>query len=333
MARPHGLLRAGFPYVTTLGMRRITTFPIDIAFGDEGRLYVLCRDEIRRCNWDDEDLGTIGSVGSGDGQISWPVAIIRDRQENLFVSDEALHRISIFSSDGQFLDKWGEYGDGDGQLDRPSGIAFDADENVYVADTMNHRVQKFTKEGRFLLGWGRPGDGEGELNMPWGVTVDELGDVYVADWRNDRIQKFTADGRFVFKFGASGSGDGQFNRPTGVAMDTDGDVYVADWGNHRVQQFDATARYVDKFIGDATLGKMARDYVLANARPLRLREMTPLEQQKRLRHPASVRIDNQGRMYITDSGSHRIQVYKKEAYPLKPGDIMEEPRSPSLMVT
>ena len=35
MTRPHGLLRAGYPYLKTLGMRRITNFPTDIAFGED----------------------------------------------------------------------------------------------------------------------------------------------------------------------------------------------------------------------------------------------------------------------------------------------------------
>ena len=42
---PYALLRAGFPYFTTLGMRRVTTSCMDIAIGGEGRLYVLCRDD------------------------------------------------------------------------------------------------------------------------------------------------------------------------------------------------------------------------------------------------------------------------------------------------
>ena len=334
MGRPHALLRAGFPYLTTLGMRRLTTFIVDVAIGEERRLYALCRGEgateIRRLNWDDENLGTIGGVGKGDGQFTWPVALIRDRDENLYLSDEALHRISVFGKDGQFLDKWGEHGDGQGQLNRPSGIAFDAEENVYVADALNHRIQQFTKDGKFLTKWGGYGDGDGELNMPWGITVDEQGDVYVADWRNDRVQKFTADGEFIFSLGTSGGGDGQLTRPTGVATDQDGDIYVADWGNNRVQQFDATGRYVDKFIGDATLGKAARTYVLANPKVLRVREMSDLEPSKRLRGPTSVRLDDQGRMYIADHGTHRIQVYKKEAYPLEADQIMGEPRSPTL---
>ena len=80
MGRPYGLLRAGFPFAKTLGMRRLTNFPIDVALGEEGRLYILCRSEgaalIRKYTVDDEDLGTIGAYGSEDGQFMWPVAVI-----------------------------------------------------------------------------------------------------------------------------------------------------------------------------------------------------------------------------------------------------------------
>ncbi|HVG96800.1 MAG TPA: NHL repeat-containing protein [Chloroflexota bacterium] len=334
-ALPYALLRAGFPYHATLGMRRVTTYCMDIAIGEEGRLFVLCRDDgqggsIRRLNWDDEDLGTIGGGGRGDGQFLWPVQLLRDRQENLFVSDEGLHRITVLSPDGTFLGKWGEHGQGQGQLNRPSGIAFDADENVLVADTMNHRIQRFTRDGAFLGAFGAPGRGEGELDMPWGVAVDAAGDVYVADWRNDRIQQFDASGRFRKQFGHSGSGPGELRRPAGVAVDADGDVYVADRGNHRVQQFDRTGRFVEEFLGDATLSKIGRIYVMANPKVLRGREMTALGPSKRLRGPASVRFDAEGRMYIPDFGSHRIQVYKKEAYRLTPEQIWPEQKAPFL---
>jgi DNA-binding beta-propeller fold protein YncE len=333
---PYALLRAGFPYYATLGMRRVTTYCLDIAIGEEGRLYVLCRDDgpagnfIRKTNWEDEDLGTIGKSGSGDGEFLWPVALVRDGGENLYVSDEGLHRISAFRRDGTFIGQWGAHGSEPGQLDRPSGIAFDADENLWVADTLNHRVQQFTKDGRFIATFGRHGTGDGEFDMPWGVTVDRAGDIYVSDWRNDRVQKFSADGRFIMKFGRSGGGDGELNRPAGITVDDDGDVYVADRGNNRVQLFDKTGRYVEQFIGDATLSKSGRTYVLANPKVLRMREMITLERQKRLRGPAAVRVDAEGRMYIPDFGCHRIQVYKKEAYPLTPDDIWPEPDAPTL---
>jgi hypothetical protein len=316
-------------------MRRVTTYCMDLAIGDEGCLYVLCREDggggsIRKTNWDDEDLGTMGGSGRGDGQFMWPVTLLRDRQENLYVSDEGLHRISAFSRDGVFQAKWGEEGAAPGQLNRPSGIAFDADENLYVADTMNHRVQRFTKDGQILAAFGSYGQGEGQFDMPWGVAVDAAGDVYVVDWRNDRVQKFTGDGAFLMQFGTSGSGPGEFNRPAGIAVDEHGDIYVADRGNDRVQLFDHTGRYVQQFIGDATLSKSGRRYIMANPKVLRAREMTSLEPQKLLRGPAAVKLDGEGRLYIPDFGCHRIQVYKKEAYPLGPDEIWAPPPAPFL---
>jgi DNA-binding beta-propeller fold protein YncE len=315
-------------------MRRITDNPVDLALGEEGRLYCICRGEvamhIRRFSWDDEDLGTIGGRGTGDGQFVWPSSLVRDKDENLLVSDEALHRITVFDKDGKFLSRWGERGEGEGHLDRPSGLALDADENLFVVDTMNHRVQKFTNDGQFLGAWGGFGTGEGQFNMPWGICIDDLGDVYVADWRNDRIQKFSADGESIMTIGSTGDGEGQFNRPARLTVDSDGDIYVADWANDRVQQFDKRGRYVDTFIGDATLGKMATTYVRSNAKVLRLRETTTLGPSKRLRGPSAVQVDAEGHLYIADYGSHRIQVYKKEAYPLRPEELLPEPTAPSL---
>ena len=337
MGRPYGLLRAGFPYVKTIGMRRTTNYPLDVALGNDDTLYVLCRSggaaQIARLTYDDDYLGAFSGFGTDDGKFQLPGAIIIDRDQNLFLSDEGLHRITMLDKDGKFLNKWGVHGAGEGQLNRPSGLAFDADENLFVVDTFNHRVQTFTKDGEFRAAWGRFGSGEGELNFPWGIAVDDLGDVYVADWRNDRIQKFTADGKFLMAVGRSGSGNGELNRPTGVAVDKDGDIYVADCGNNRVQLFNAEGRYVQKFLGDATLSKSGRDYMLTNARPNRLRDMANLEQQKLFRSPKSVRVDDQGRMFIPDYGCYRVQVYQKEAIALAEDQIVPPLRSPSLATT
>ena len=315
-------------------MRRMTNFPVDLALGDEGRLYFLLRadagGEIRVWHWDDEDLGSIGGGGTGDGQFTWPVAIARDADGNLMVTDEALHRISIFDEDGTFLSRWGEHGDAPGRLNRPTGLALDHEGGVYIADSLNHRMQKFTNDGRFLRAWGEYGEGDGQFDLPWGIAVDERGDVYVSDWGNDRVQKFSPEGEYLLSFGPAGNGAGLLRRPSGVDVDLDGDVYVADWGNNRVVQFDASGRYVDRFIGDATLSKVGMRYIRGNLKILRQREMTALEPTKRLRKAPSVKVDDSGTMYIVDHGGHRLQTYQKEAYPLEPHEIMEDPRSPSL---
>ena len=94
MARPHGLLRAGYPYLKTLGMRRITNFPTDIAFGNNDTAFILCRSEgitlIRVWPLEDmeqqtDDLKQIGGYGSGDGQFIWPVQVITNGDGSLYV--------------------------------------------------------------------------------------------------------------------------------------------------------------------------------------------------------------------------------------------------------
>ena len=111
MARPYGLLRAGFPFHKTLGMRRLTNFPIDVAIGREGRIYVLCRQEgsaamVRKYTVEDEDLGEISKHGEGEGEMKWPVCIIADGDENLYVSDEAMHRVISYDTEGEHRGAW-----------------------------------------------------------------------------------------------------------------------------------------------------------------------------------------------------------------------------------
>ncbi len=321
------LLRAGFPYEKTLGMRRVTWYPIDIALGAEGRVYCLGRMElggtIRVINWDDEDLG-----GLGGGWV-WPVGIICDSDERLIVSDEGAHTITILTREGEQVAQWGEHGSEPGQLDRPAHMALDAEGRLLVVDTMNHRLQRFTVEGEYIDGFGTHGSGPGELDMPWGVALDAEGCIYIGDWRNDRVQKFSPSGEPLLSIGSSGDGEGELSRPAGVAVDEHGDIYVADRGNHRVMLFDRNGRYVERFIGDATISKMGRVYIMSNPKVLRLRDMATLEEQKRFRAPASVRIDGD-RLFVGDFGCHRVQVYRKEAYPLTEAEVMPHPGAPSL---
>ena len=98
LAEDGTLLRAGFPYVKTVGARRITWYPIDIAIGDDKRVYSLARFDvgglIRVVSYDDEDLGGIG------GGWTWPVSIVRDADEVLYISDEGAHNITVLKPDG-----------------------------------------------------------------------------------------------------------------------------------------------------------------------------------------------------------------------------------------
>ena len=320
-------------------MRRITNYPVDVAFGREDTVYVLLRSNgvalIRVWSIDDAeqlsaDLVTIGGYGTGDGQFQWPVQVVCNEDGDLFVSDEATHRITRFKEDGEYVAKWGAEGTGPGELKGPAGIAFDPDGNLVVVDSQNHRVQRFTADGEYLGGFGSHGSEPGQFDLPMGVHVDELGFVYIADWRNNRVQKLSANGEPVMVIGQAGAEDGEFNWPMGVAVDGHGDIYVCDYGNDRVQLFNQEGHYIWKFLGDASLSRSARTYMMTNAMPNRLREMGKLEEEKYLRRPRSVRVDKEFRLFIPDYKSFRVQVYMKDAIPLDEDEMAAPMRNPTL---
>ena len=313
--------------------------PVDVAVDSGGILYVLNRaatdaqmgiptKRVTMMTLDEEYLGEFSNVGSEDGLMMWPVSIVMDKDENIYISDEALHRISVFTKQGQFLHKWGVQGKGDGEFDRPACIAFDKDDNLMVVDALNNRIQKYSKDGRILGAWGKTGSGDGEFNMPWGIAIDGAGDVYVADWRNDRIQKFDGDGKHLASWGSSGQGDGEFHRPAGIAVDQDGKIFVADWGNERVQVLGADGSLLATFRGESGMSKWGQDYYVSNQDELQARQESNLEPEldllpdnylrdksaateKLFWGPTSVKLDNEGRFYVVESCRHRIQIYQK----------------------
>ena len=166
--------RDGCQYSHTIGIYamggRGFLNPVDVAPARDGVLYVLNRSDeetadrmtykrVTVCTVDEEYIGEFSTGGTENGQLMWPVSIALDRDENIYISDEALHRVSIFNKQGQFLDKWGVKGRGDGEFDRPAGLAFDENDNLLVVDSLNHRVQRYTKDGRLL------GAGAGGVNV------------------------------------------------------------------------------------------------------------------------------------------------------------------------
>ncbi|HEY7711431.1 MAG TPA: NHL repeat-containing protein [Candidatus Entotheonella sp.] len=328
-------------YVKTIGivavqMGRGFINPYDLVVSRDGRIFVLNRTDSARAalvrvgivSFDEEYLGEFSKgYGPGDGQFMLPVAMALDSQERLYVTDEHLHRVSIFDLSGDFLGKWGEAGDGEGQFNGPAGIAIDASDHVYVADQHNHRIQKFTADGQYVSQWGGAGDGPGQLNMPWGLAVDTQGSVYVADWRNDRIQKFSPDGEFLDSFGETGTGDGQFHRPSGVAVDPDGYLYIADWGNERLQVLGPDGSFQANLKGQATLSKWAEEFINVNPDEKATRAMANLipnlpphlrtphhissQTESYFWGPVSVKLDHEGRLYVVEANRHRVQVYQR----------------------
>lgn len=308
--------------------------PVGVAPAQDGILFVANRgsdtnpnQRISKITIDHEFISEFGSGGAAyamtdptstaePGKFVWITGVALDREENVYVTDEYLHRVTVFDKDGNLLKTWGQAGEDAGQLNGPSGLAFDRDDNLWVVNSLNSRVQKFTKDGLYISGFGQKGSGPGDLDMPWGITVDNLGDIYVADWNNHRVQKFGSDGTLLLTFGHPGPGPGSLKHPTGVAVDGDGDVYVVDWMNERVMIYDRQAKPLTYLRGDAIeMSPWGQMSLAANPdMQKRRRQVYDLEEQQRVfRMPVACAFDQRtNRLIVCDTQRNRLQIYEKD---------------------
>lgn len=189
------------------------------------------------------------------------------------------------------------------RFDRPMGAAFGHDGRIYVTDTGHNRVCVFDSNGTFLFEFGTFGVAKplpgarntwtpGKLNYPVGIDIDQDGTVYVASFHNDQIQVFDPDGKPLREFpdahaptgrGSSGQ-DGQGIAVTDVAV-RDGKVYATD--TYQVFVFDAAGRLLRQF-GKPGLGETDLD------------------------HPNGVAVDEEGRIYVSDSNHARLTAFAKD---------------------
>ncbi len=83
-----------------------------------------------------------GRHGKGRGELNHPISITKDTSDRVYVGDWN-HRISVFTSEGQFLTSFGQEGMGPGEFKYPEGLAVDVNGMVYVCDLRNNRIQLF----------------------------------------------------------------------------------------------------------------------------------------------------------------------------------------------
>ena len=181
--------------------------------------------------------------------FNWPFGVAFNSHQEIIVSDNDGHRLSIFDIRGQKIRTFGSRGDSPDQMTYPKGITIDDSDNIYVSS--NHKLQKFTNTGELIQCIGKEGRKEGEFDVPSGVTLYD-NQVYVCDRDNHRIQVFDLDLNFVRSIGKR---RGEFNTPLDVKFDTAGNMYVAELDNGRVQVLDTSGQFIRAF-GQEGEGKL-----------------------------------------------------------------------------
>jgi sugar lactone lactonase YvrE len=250
-------------------------------------------------------VGSVGTTGSGGGQLLGPKGLALDGKGNTLIADEGNNRIATFSESGGFVSVFGTLGSGNAQLKSPGGEAVDSKGNIWVADTLNNRIEEFNEKAEFMrtAGFGVTngeakfqictsacrvgiaGSGVGQFKEPRDIAIQSINnDVFVADTGNSRLQKFNESGEYLEAIGSAGSGNGQLKEPQALAVLWNGSVWVADTGNNRVELFNGSGGFV------RTVGSLGSG-------------------NGQFKAPKGIAVDANPYVWVTDSGNNRVEVF------------------------
>lgn len=119
-----------------------------------------------------EQLYTIGSVGSKEGELFYPTNLALGPEQHLYISETGNFRVQKFTLEGQFVKSFGKVGTGIGQFARPKGVAIDRKGRMHVVDAAFENVQVFNSEGKLLMFYGEPGSKRANINLPTDISID-----------------------------------------------------------------------------------------------------------------------------------------------------------------
>lgn len=189
--------------------------------------------------------------------FNYPSGIALDGSGNIYVADDANHRIrkinaafDVTTLAGLGTGTWADGPAGNACFKNPSAVVADTNGNVFVADTGNHRIRKiangsvYTVAGQNISGFLDQTGTAAQFLSPYGIALDSLGNLFVGDTLNYRIRKVVTNTTVVTTLAGTNTGawlDGtgiaaNFNNPEGLAIDASGNIYVADTANHRIRK-------------------------------------------------------------------------------------------------
>lgn len=236
----------------------------------------------------------------GANQFVMPHGLTIDSQNNVWLTDVALHQVFKFAPDGKRLLVLGEArvpGADRTHFNKPTDVAVLPDGSFYVSDGYgNTRVVKFSAAGEFQFEWGRRGTGPGEFDLPHAIDTDASGRVYVADRSNARVQVFDSSGKYLTEWRSA-----ELGRPFSVAVSGDRAV-VVDGGDQSLCSV-APSLATEAQCGIDRSGAVEVD--LSGRVLARFGRFGNYDGQFRVAHDVAVAGD--GSIFVVDVGGQRVQ--------------------------
>ncbi|MFC1553939.1 NHL repeat-containing protein [candidate division KSB1 bacterium] len=184
----------------------------DIALDKTGNIYILDagNHRIQKYDKDWNYLSTIGRMGQGPGEFTYPGSIEVDKDGNIYVGNGSIEGIKVFDSNGKEIRRI--------ELEKFTGFIRLAESGEIVSSRLNYHssvgylvdprllplVHIYENDGTFINEFCQPKDYDlpGLANAEGNEmihAVDEDENVYVAFAGQNRIEKFTLTGDKLFQ--------------------------------------------------------------------------------------------------------------------------------------
>ncbi|WP_053368270.1 6-bladed beta-propeller [Bacillus sp. FJAT-27245] len=181
-----------------------------------------------------------------------------------------------------------------GDFNKPLHKPMDVTANssfTYVSDTNNKRVLAFDTRGNLLFAFGEEGSGKGQFKFPYGISTDDQGRVFVADLYNGNISVFDEKGKFIDYFAQKVLADKGISAPAALRI-IGNKVYMTDIKTSKAYVFDLTGKLL------LEVGK-------------------PGTGDGELNAPNGITADDEGNVYVVDTGNQRVQIFDSKGKFLK----------------
>src|SRR3954451_2615868 len=232
------------------------------------------------------------SFGSGvqpGGKFAQVGGVATDNAGRVYVADTGAGHIEVFES--------GESGNtflrtiGDGVLQQPVDVEVDLRNRIFVTDEARDKVVEFdtlNSGAAFMREWGGSGTELNRMSGPRFVHTDKTGLAFNTEAGNVRVQWFAPKDKQMVAISAFGTADpAPFANPEGLTLDeATREIYVSNYSDTDggVRVYDSRGLFLGQVAG-------------------------PGSGAGQVRSPRGLSIDPLGRLFVTDSGNNRIDVF------------------------
>ncbi len=249
------------------------------------------QEKIYIADTDNNEIALFSSAGEPIGilktsqPLSSPLAIAKDEEGKIYISQREKKYLEIFNAKGKFLysipslknfPKEDQFA--------PGRFVFGPKGSIFIINRKTMEIWSFSQKGDFLFSFGEKGKGEGEFQFITDIYLRD-NQLYVTDAQGIPLQVFSLEGKYLFSFGKHGKEDKDFSFPRAVAIDRDHQIWILDAFRHKVNVYNRKGNFLFQHgIYGTEEGKFC--------------------------FPVDLDFDIDGNLYILEKGSNRFQVFK-----------------------